>query len=86
MTQEEKEYVRERLEQAKRETENAEVRTKATIKRGLQRTHDGLYVVQNGLKEAIEARKTSLTQMTNMLAWINDAIDNMKELGLWSEW
>jgi len=86
MTQEEKRAVLELIEQEKQKTKNAESVARCTIKRNLQKTRDSLYVVQHGLIDAISERKTSMTQMSNMLGWIEEAIANLKELGLWSEY
>lgn len=70
------------VQKLKDEARLAESRVRAQTKRSLQPTADALYVVRNGLRNNIQNHKTSMTEMSNYLAFIDEIISNLKDQGL----
>ena len=64
---------------------SANNRALATVSRKIRPTCDSLFVIKNAVEDAIGNRKTSMTQMHNILRWTEKAIENLKEAGVYTD-
>lgn len=63
----------------------ADLRAINTIKRNTRKTSDALAVIRTALQSAIKNRKTTITEMSNLLDWAEEAIENLKEVGIYTD-
>ena len=85
------EKAKEFFQENKKIQESAEERIRATIARNLQKTRDELYVTGNALHALAvslaekPAFRMTLIEANNLQGCIAEAIENLRENGLWDE-